>query len=249
MIQLVDRDHEIIKYLREQGWALAPQISERFFKSRHACANRMRMLAQAGIIECVSMSEFRSKYWHEKGVMNILCNVNGRTKVYRLSESVRATLGKRWQKNASENMVAHQVLVGRLRDIFEKVFKGVQVTYDAAETLKLVKRNQTEGAVVPDLVAHVNGIKVAVEMERKAWRGTGALNSAYEERFDALSLEYDAVLYVVENEDHLKPLMKKADGRRKIGFSSILKPDEIFRLGYDPTELETFVKEHQRDAA
>jgi DNA-binding Lrp family transcriptional regulator len=249
MIQMVDRDHEIVKYLRDQGWALAPQIAKRFFTSRHACSNRMRQLVQAGIIEALTMSDFRVKYWHERGVMNILCNVNGRTRVYRLHEKVRESLGKRWQKNASENMVAHQVCVGKIREVLEKTFQNATITYDAAETLKLVKRNNTEDVVVPDLVCHIDTLKLAIEVERKAWRGLGPLNSAYEDRFNALSLEYDLILYVVENEDHIKPLMKKADGRRKIGFSSILSPTEIFRLGYDPTQLDTFVEEHQRNAA
>lgn len=249
MIQLVERDHEIIKFLRDQGWALAPQIASRFFSSRHACSNRMRQLIRAGIIESVSMSQFRSQYWHEKGLLNIVCVVNGRTKIYRLSESVRSTIGKRWARAASDQLLTHQVLVGRVRETLEKTLAHPQFVSEGSESFKTIGTQTQDDVVIPDLVCKVNQLKLAIEIERKGRRGLAEFNSAYEDRFDALSLEYDLVLYVVEQEDHLKPLIKKGNGRSKIGFSSILNPQEVFRLGYDPVDISQFVKEHYKGAA
>jgi hypothetical protein len=210
----------------------------------------MRQLVEAGLIECVPMSQFRSKYWHEKGLMNLICDVNGRTKVYRLSESVRASLGKRWATAGSSKMLTHQVMVGKIRETLEKTLPEPKFSYDPTEAIRFNPHSGNKQlTAIPDLVCHINGTKVAIEIERKARRGAGLLNPAYEDRFDRLSLQYDAVLFVMEDLRYIHKLMEKANGRAKIGFASVANPQEVYRLGHDPVKLEDFIHEHAKEIA
>ena len=241
MARLVERDFQIIDFLKESGWALSSQVSQRFFEgSRHACANRMRVLTQEGIIETLSLSAFKNKYWHERALLNLFCNLNGRTRVHRLSENLRRALGKRHQRAASDFMLAHQVLLNSVRERLEGVFPEAHVTGEATESVRV----QQLGGIAqdtPDLVLTFNGITLCLELERKARRGLGAFNFAYEDRFENLVVCYDLVLYVVQEEDHLSPLMKKAIGLSRVGFCSIMNLDEIFSSGRPLQSMTQFV--------
>ncbi len=249
MIQLVERDFRIIDFLKHEGWVLSTQLSNRFFEgSRHTCSNRMRLLTKASIVETLNLSQFRERFWHERGLLNLFCDLSGRTKVYRLSQNIRDSLGRRWQRASSDFMLAHQVLLGSIRERIETEFPHAIITAEASESLRIEVSNANTAAV-PDLIAQMGNMRVAVELERKARRGLSTFNFAYEDRFQALSLEYDAVLYVVENEDHLGPLTKRADGMRRVGFSSILNLNEVFRCDREITSLASFIDEAKQYAS
>ena len=241
MIRLVERDYKIIEYLREQGWALGSQLAVAFFAERHSCSNRLRQLVDAGILESLGLSEFRKKYWHEQGLLNAICELSGKNRVYRLGPQLRNSIGKRWQRASSDFMVAHQVLLTRVRSRLESEFPSGFVISEATESLR--KNSGSSGSTLPDLVIQIGSMRLAVEMERRARRGLGRHNFSYDERFRQLAVDYDAVLYVVESENDFRALARRAQGMRRVGFCSILNLGVVLRCDHEAVTLERFVTE------
>ena len=240
-MRLVERDYEIIGFLRDQGWVLGYQLADKFFSSRQAGSNRLRLLARAGVVEWIELNRFREKYWHERAILSVIGDLDGRNRVYRLSEEFAGSVGRRWQRSASDFMVAHQVLLSRVRERLESEFPSCQITVEPSESLKLSLDGEVRA--VPDIVAEMKGIRLAVELERKARRGLGKRNGAYDDRFQNLAANYDAVLYVIEKEEQFSQLAKRAQGLRRVGFSSILNLNEVFRCDRQIVTLARFVEE------
>ena len=240
-MRLVDRDYEIIGFLRDQGWVLGHQLADRFFSSRQAGSNRLRLLAQSGVVEWMELNRFREKYWHERAVLSVIGDLDGRSRVYRLSDEFARSVGRRWQRTASDFMVAHQVLLSSVRERLEAEFPTCRITVEPSESLKLSLEGEVRA--IPDLVADIDGFQLAVELERKARRGLGKRNGAYDDRFQNLATNYDAVLYVIEKEEQFTQLAKRAQGLRRVGFSSILNLNEVFRCDRKVVPLVSFVSE------
>jgi hypothetical protein len=247
MVHLKERDFEIIDYLKNQGWVLSTQLAKRFFlDSRHSCSNRMRALATAGVVESVALSQYRGSFWHERGILNALCDLSGRTKVFRLSESFRAALGQRWVKQSNDSMLAHQVLLTRVHERLESLIPEATFVSENQEAIKRSLSRETDSYELPDLVLRVCNLRVAVELERKARRGLSTFNFSYENRFENLVRDYDVVLYVLEKEEHIRPLALKAESLRRVGFCSILSFSSIYRANRDVVPLKEFINEFEK---
>ncbi len=244
-MKLTERDLQIFQYLRKIGWSLSSNISLQFFDNSLSSAyKRLSKLENLGLIRSTTLKEF--KHLHiKKETQNILfskCPMN--QKIYSLSDKMAEELGISLSFNSDRRLVIHQLMANYALGFYTSSLRNIEY-YTNEEHRILSRYNSFYSSFEedePDLVITNNDKRIAIEIERKARRGLSRFNSAYEDRIYKLTLNYDLVIYVMEDLNDFKRMISLSIGSSRVGFSTIYDLNSIYIKGEEPRSFHHFYK-------
>ena len=245
MIKLQERDLSILLYLKKVGWSLPTYISFHFFNSnQRAASNRLLKLEKLNLITSSTLKDLSSILIEQDTIKTLFFCLSLKTKIYRLHESVVNVVGEDLEYNTDKRLLMHQLMASYVLKRLSSQF--ALSSYTTEEEHKKFHKindfyssfNETE----PDLIVNIKGKTVAIEIERKARRGLGVFNNAYNNRIDKLISEFDFVIYVMENTKDLTKLISISEGLKRVGFLSIFDLNSVLRRGYEKTSLSEFLE-------
>lgn len=237
---VTNRDIEMMTYLAEQGVATADQLAERFFPTRKACLWRLMRLIQAELIESVPVTALKElslgAYKSAVSAVGLNLSHHWKRRVYRLGPRFRERrIGA--EAVAGLKMMRHQLQTNGIRKICERRFPGALILTEADVEAEW-RRYKTSGEVpLPDLVIREPGREVAIEVER-----TMKSQSVYYFRFALYEQShYTHVIYFCETPEIFNKVSKIASDSKKIGVSSLLMTDKVFRHTTGMQPIEAFL--------
>jgi len=244
LLVIQDRDLEVIDYLSKLGWSLAANLSKTFFKSNNRVAfRRLSQLHEKGLLTYVRIRDLNHLQIEKKTRILLFANLSLDHRIYRLSDELLKSRGQKINHSTDKRLIIHQLMCQVAHKHISKLIKSTSYLTD--KDYRIYSKGHSFYTSFadeePDLIIKKNGKKIAIEIERKARRGLGLGNTAYEDRINGLSLDYDLVLYVMENEEHLKKMIDKSIGLSRVGFSSVYNLKSVNIKGLDPLSLDSFL--------
>jgi len=245
MIQLQGRDRLILNYLKRVGWSLPSYISYHYFDNNNrATANRLKKLEQINLIQSTTIKDLRFTLLNKETIFTLFSGLSLRTKIYRLHDSVIDLVSNDLSYNTDKRLLIHQLMLSFTFKSYSSLL-NIKDYLTEEEKKKFFKINNFYSSYddsEPDLIIDLGSSKIAIEIERKARRGLGKYNSAYNDRIDKLLNQNNYVIYIMENINDLKSMVNNSEGLRRVGFCSIYDLNVILRKGYDKTGLVNFIK-------
>ncbi len=223
-----ERDDKIISFLYENGYALASQLMNFGFPSKHALVQRLSLLRKSGLVYSKRVGEFNLlQPWLRqvayRGTPKKAADLI-RTKIYYLNPLLVELHYKR-KFLFNEEMIRHQLGLGIIRDLIVREL-GPKLILSENKWISQFGTKQKVGMdLIPDLVVSSGEVRLAVEYERTL-KGRSTYLSKW---YDYDRSEFSHVLYFAETTAIFEKLRTYSSLTHRMGIIDIQEPQFVYK--------------------
>lgn len=214
-------------------------------------------MEKAHLIESMTLSMFKAKYWHEKDLEKFIDILPGKLLVYRINHEMLKKVHLAKASISKYHMVAHQILLTKVISEIQKII-GENIPIMTDPDLRSAKDNKenTENTknkghkvhtanfhrienLVPDLMFTYKNQKVAIELERTKKNE----DAYYEEKRDEYAFKFEKIIFITTQDLLFKKFKNILSGYPNFATMSLIDFSVCYRKGDDPISLESFLSE------